>query len=414
MLSLYYIFLFAVSASLIYFPIYKGKNLIIPLWAISLYGVYQLINWPELTNYISNYNIRSLAEGVITQFRVFSRFSLPTTFGAVLGMSLPIVFEDSKKRKSSLTLFFIMISLVFLTRSMGAILVGAISLGVYFFKTGKKKEAISVLIVFVALLSGVIFLRGPQLKKHPSWTLRAKHWEKAALSFEKRPITGIGWGRFPYFAKRFLRKGDPESLYVHNSFLQFITEGGIIPLIGIFLLLSDFRVKRKLSPEILPSLAGWMIYNLIDIGFYFPSIALLGGYFLSGLVEKREKRKRIKLAIPLIILLSGLPFLERKFLEDLKWANFTGETITISKFKSRFFSFDDEAQLALYRMDKNPEHLKRSVEIYPDNPLPYYLLSIHYAGRKSLVEAQLMAGIYARLYPSGPSIEDFIVRKKGR
>ena len=406
-LSLYYIFVFAIAFSFFYFNNFRERDFVLPLWAISIYGIIQLFNWPSLSEAVSNQNLFEVTQGIITQLRIFSRFALPTTFGAVLGMLLPLVIKDAKKRKSSRALIVVMVILIILTRSLGAVLVAALSCGVFFAIKGRRKIAISILAISVLALAGVVILRGTQIKKHPSWKLRVYHWKNAVLSLKEKPVTGIGWRRFFTFSKRFIKKGEPESLYVHNAFLQFLVEGGIIPLLGVLVFSLGFRVRKDLHAEFLGAGAGWVLHNFIDIGFYFPSIALLGGIIFSQLMKSR-KNGRASLVLFLIFTLSILPFYEKSRLENIKWVLRKGESIKISSVEEVLFSIDDEAQLLLYRITGDVKFLHRALKIYPENPSVFYQLSLYYLRQGAIANSEMMAKACLLLNPTHEGAKEIL------
>lgn len=397
-LSFYYLSLFLVASAFLYFPPFDRKAPLLALWAISFYGVYQLLNWPSLSSIIVESQLFDITRGIISQIRLFSRFALPTTFGAVLGIFLPLVFDDARKRNSSRFLAGLMIFLILMTRSLGAILVSVVSSGVYFYRKGNKKIIIGILILGLIVATGTIVVRGSEIKKHPSWKLRAIHWEKSISCFVERPITGIGWRRFPYFSRKFLKKGDPESLYVHNSFLQFLTEGGVISLVGLTIFLLGFRIRKNVKPFYIAGASGWILHNLIDIGFYFPSVALIGGLLFGGVLEPKERSRKWPVLV-LVMAISVIPFLERSRFLDLKWATIKSEEIEISKMDRLLFSFDDEAQIFMFRYFGDPSFLERSIKIYPENPYPYYLLSLYNLKKGNLRIAEAMARACLFLYP---------------
>lgn len=398
LLSFYYLSLFLVASAFLYLPPFDKKAPLLALWAISLYGVYQLLNWPSLSSIIVESQLFDVTRGIISQIRLFSRFALPTTFGAVLGMFLPLVFDDARKRISSRFLAGLMIFLILMTRSLGAILVSVVSAGVYFYRKGNRKIITWILILGLILASGIIIIRGSEIKKHPSWKLRAIHWEKSILCFIERPITGIGWRRFPYFSRKFIKKGEPESLYVHNSFLQFLTEGGIMSLVGLAIFLMGFRIRKKVEPFCIAGASGWVLHNLIDIGFYFPSMALLGGLLFGGVLEPKERSRKWPVLV-LVMVISVVPFLERSRLLDLKWAILKDKKMEISKMDRLLFSLDDEAQIFMYKYYEDPSFLEKSIKIYPENPYPYYLLSLFNLKKGNLRTAEAMARACLSLYP---------------
>jgi len=70
-LSLYYIFVFAIAFSFFYFNNFRERDFVLPLWAISIYGIIQLFNWPSLSEAVSNQNLFEVTQGIITQLRIF-------------------------------------------------------------------------------------------------------------------------------------------------------------------------------------------------------------------------------------------------------------------------------------------------------------------------------------------------------
>jgi hypothetical protein len=164
------------------------------------------------------------------------------------------------------------------------------------------------LIAVVALwITWVAHRRGFQL-----WNLRALgnpislrwiNYNTAISIFRDFPLTGVGLGNYGSINPLYQSAPENVTQYAHNTFLQLLSECGLLFLGSFFYVL--YRTARKgsnllthilhsvhgfLGICLLGSLLAWLIHNVIDIDFYFPSLGALG-IFLLGLFLNLEKRK---------------------------------------------------------------------------------------------------------------------------
>ncbi len=336
---------------------------------------------------------------VVSQFRIFSRFLLPTTFGAFLGFSFPLVVGKMEKSWAKV-LAGLMLLFLLLTKSIGGVLTAGVSSLAYLYLTGRKKAVAVIVLISIIVLSAVVVLRGRTLKESPPWKLRLLHWKRTVQAFSETPIVGTGFRRFHYRALSFSREGEAFSLYTHNAFLQFLAEGGVFALIFALLFLSGIQFRKEMDPAVAAAFLGWLFHCSIDIGFYFPSIAVAGALLARGVFVPKPGRRLVS-PVVVFALFAALAFFERGYFTRIKWNYYTGERgASYPAVVERLFYWDDEALLLLYRMEGSPSHLRRAIHIYPYNPVLYYHLALEKLREGQLEDALINLNIALKLQPS--------------
>ncbi len=293
-----------------------------------------------------------------------------------------------------------MLLFLLLTKSIGGVLTAGISSLAYLYLTGRKKAVAVIVAVSIAALSLVIILRGRTLTESPPWKLRLLHWKRTIQAFSQTPLVGTGFRRFHYRALKFSREGEAFSLYTHNAFLQFFAEGGIFALIFALLFLSGIRLREDINPAVAAAFIGWLFHCSIDIGFYFPSIAIAGALLARGVFVPKPGRRLVS-PVVVFALFAALAFFERGYFTRIKWDYYTGERgAGYPAIVEKLFYWDDEALLLLYRMEGSPSYLRRAAYIYPYNPVLYYHLALEKLKEGQLEDALINLHIALKLQPS--------------
>jgi hypothetical protein len=294
----------------------------------------------------------SVKAGILTRIqtgRVFGNFALPNTLAGFLTMMLPlalcilvlslspsallgdigplwsIVLQSPWTKLMLVLVLLLSVWVLALTQSFGGWACLFCSLAVAgalwvrqnrLTNTRRMWMYVAVLLVFGTLWVGWI---GRQ-RGFSLWNLEAAEnpivlrWVsfRTALDiFEDFPVTGVGLGNYGTINPRYQSSPQLVTQYAHNTFLQLLSEGGLMLVLGLLLcgyLFILIRRKRDSGCEPRPDLClrliwlgsvgcltAWSIHNCLDIDLYFPSLGALG-FFILGLVpgqrgsEERESR----------------------------------------------------------------------------------------------------------------------------
>ncbi len=328
-------------------------------------------------------NFRTVLWNQIKYQRLKSLFSLPTEFSFFILSIFPLFLYFLYKKKvnkfiSAFLIIFVLITLV-LSKSFGTIFgFGAIIVTIFvFFPLEKKiKEIISVSLFFIILSIGTLisFFRGQDLLNLTPLKLRTYHWIVAIKEFLSSPFYGVGLGNFGPFSSFYSLSTDPHSKFSHNFVLQIMAELGVIGIIILIILtLSFIGIVKKtkedyLNIALIASILVIIFYNLIDIGIYFQSIGILFAFLIGFLLKnsnlsKRRIRKGERVAIVVSLLLI-LPI-----------------------FYSDFYS--QNAKL-LWKFDKEKSFFmaKKSVKIFPSNPVAKSVIVSYYIANNRIMKAE--------------------------
>ena len=247
---------------------------------ISALAIYQyFFGFSHTVSYMNRKGIDSqFAADYLARRRVFFPFVTPNSLAGYLAFIIPLVFIIKNKLKW--LILPLMLTALFLTKSLGALLSLFLCAGLYLYLKrdfSAKKLALAV-ILGISLLF-VVSLRQSSLKTHqtPSFSFekRLAYWQDTFSIIKTRPLAGVGPGNFDI----------PLSRYAHNSYLQVWAETGILGLIS-FLWLIILAAKGVLrsaknagrSLMVIPLATACLtlpIHNFVDFTFFLPEINIL-------------------------------------------------------------------------------------------------------------------------------------------
>jgi len=279
---------------------------------ISILGIYQRYYGFEVTGeFLKTFNqaedrILEDAGKRIGTGRVYSTFTLPSTLAGFLGMSIPIVlFLFITSNYSLMRIFSLIILLsacftLLLTKSFGGISSFFISSIIFIFlyiASRYKLSAIkllTVILIFIILSTTIIIFVGhdrpdtPWNFNHPDnpMFLRLKNFKAATGIIKDFPLLGTGPGTFGSIYPKYAPKESNQSQHVHNSYLEFGAETGLVGFVlicffGIYWFYKAvkycFMTERENTQKrmIFFVLAGstFLIHNLVDFDFYSPGLS---------------------------------------------------------------------------------------------------------------------------------------------
>ncbi len=329
--------------------------------------------------------------------RVFSLFTLPSLYAIICAVLILFIFHYFLKSKKNKIFWAILLILgiinIVLTQSFGGILYLSIGILIYLFLSRILSfkylaPVIMVLFLFFFIVTG---LRYSEAKELEPVKLRFSNWKQAYRAIKSSPILGIGLGNYESKISYFTFTGEAKSVYAHNFFLQFISELGVI--ISLFILLILFLSKKRLKPEnsnekvlYISAFIIMLVYNLIDIGFYFFSAGIITVVLVSQIYEKKNKKYKLNLGI--LILLS-ICLMVQTFSDNyqkkasflLSQKSFEEAEIYYKKsLKINPFNFKSLTGLGNINFIKNnylesEKYLNRSLKLYPDSAFANYLKS---------------------------------------
>lgn len=328
---------------------------------LSVYGFSQLFTFfadppdSELVSAVLPVSNRYLSL-VFEQKRIFATFLLPTSFSVFLSVSLPFTagLLIAEKTWWKRVLFFLIgvVSLAALVQckshgGVAALFTGSGAVLLLYLKSrgwSWRTIALSVAGLFAAvclLMLAIGAVRGNFLWDlghfNSPITLRWNLWLAAFSVISTNGLMGVGAGGFPVALFPHVSELVRPTKYVHNTYLQFFLELGLLGLLflllllllllrrGIALVLSDENKPGVLELSLVTAFFVFLAANAVEVVFYFQSLGLLGA-MMAGLLLRRRKisgkadRRPLKLW-KLAAVVTGVAFT----LANLVW--FTGDYI---------------------------------------------------------------------------------------
>lgn len=266
------------------------------------------------------------SQAVLTRIksgRVFSIFALPTLYAIVCAVLILFIFHYFLKSRSRAAgtgwaaLLLLGLANLLLTQSFGGIacLSGGILLYLVLSGILKPKYLVPIVMVlafFFFLISGLRFSEAKELEPVK---LRLSNWQQAVRMIGDNVFLGQGLGNYESQVSYYAYPGEARSIYAHNFALQFAAEVGVV--IPLFILLLLFFFRRKLKPvdykneERVLCISAFfilLVYNLMDIGFFFFTAGVAGVVCLSQVYPR--KGGKFKLNSALLVVLAALLAIE--------------------------------------------------------------------------------------------------------
>ncbi len=234
----------------------------------------------------------SFVREFLARRRVFFPFVSPNMLGGYLSMLLPLVVIlsiEGFKRKYGGIVFsligMIMLSVLFFTKSIGAWVSIFASTCLYFLLVGRRKRSFLFIFLLFVLLSVTVYLRfhNQAYFLTPPFSLdrRIVYAQETLKIISKKPIFGTGLGVFSL----------KETLFAHNSYLQFWAEVGVIPFLAYLSLVFFFlregirKIKNTTESKFIHGMfiggLVFCIHNVVDFSFFSSQVAFLWWLFLG-------------------------------------------------------------------------------------------------------------------------------------
>jgi len=256
----------------------------------------------------------------LNQNIIFATFIYPPAFGGYLSMLFMVLIGiyfaiDTKTLKSKrratalklviLTVCLLIVPVLILTKSKGALLSLLFGAAV-FFALSKKRSRLTWLVLTIfavtAITGGLSFLpldgRMPKLVNFiRSYQVRIEYWRAAGMMILKRPVFGFGPGTFGIAYPLFKTLLGEETIMAHNSFIQIWTESGAFSF-SAFLIFCFIFIKKGLKNNIrdksiqiglYSASVSFLIHNLVDFGVFDPQRAVTA-FSIMGIFFMGEKK----------------------------------------------------------------------------------------------------------------------------
>jgi O-antigen ligase len=288
----------------------------------SLFGIYQEISggFTSLWWYLNPIDEEFRWNGRVTSF-----LSHPNALAGYLNLILPFALgccwfgKGRWKKLGALTLGLGLVALL-CTQSLGGLLafVSTLILAIFCFARSRKKR-LALLASVCASVCLLYFLKQILNPTHTQEVLgfdmvsRLMLWNTAWGYFMRSPVFGVGWGNFVglygsdlYSFSSFI---PPGQLGVHNIYLQFLAETGVVGFVVFFyLVVQSWRLARDqlrssldflnvaLAFGVLGALLSVLVHGFVD--FLFQVSPQFGALFwvvlallvANGVSEGRKQR----------------------------------------------------------------------------------------------------------------------------
>lgn len=270
---------------------------------LSVYAIYQFF-WGYKRAYIELLPFKddflvSKTLVYLKNRRVSATFSLPTAFAAFQMMTIPFLIYHIRinsnfmyKLSYYIVLFLVIFSSILSQSYFIGIAFFIMILMLLFLKRASLNKKLTFIVFAILMIITILFsfyVRKDtplNILKANTVKMRLGNWHIAVDIIRNNLLWGVGIGNFHLYYPKFMTTADIETKYAHNFLLQLSAELGILgillSLLLIFLLIKSF-IKIRRSDEnplfiwaICSSTFIFVAYSLIDISFYFPSIAIYG------------------------------------------------------------------------------------------------------------------------------------------
>ncbi len=407
--------------------------------------------------------------------RVFSKFALPSQLAGYLLMILPLnmllIFREKLMvLRIGWGVVLVLNGVIFFyAKSYGASLsllcMLMAGLSIWFLQTRRfswlllLKGMIGFLMTggFVFYLTGLV--RGQYLwnfqGNNPLW-YRFLNWKTAWQILMTHPFLGTGFSTFGKMYPQYMQPGANESQYVHNTYLQFGVELGLIGVlftISLALLwivrgfrslcfsqkkreafFQENRVNMQTGLAYFMGGLGFLLHNGIDFDFYVFPLGLLGMVMLAltcnifrtaldeNTVEIRlNTKKRVLSAVVLCCVLAPMFFKDWRYVSAKQQKAHAVSSLpkkhyqeALSHIRRALQAAPDvgeykalEGSIFLYLQHVAPalERFQEAIQAEPETPWFHAALAEAYLNQQNVSMAYLESRRAAELFPQKPQYQ---------
>ncbi|MCM8784783.1 MAG: O-antigen ligase family protein [Candidatus Omnitrophica bacterium] len=360
------------------------NTILLCIFVITLYGIYQrfwgleatrryllenkdfLNQYPEFLKYFSpTFLDRSKSN------RIFSTFIYPNIYANFLISLMPVLFFIFlEKYRSfygifSILLFFLSFLNLLLTESVGGLLIFLFIFHIILLqiildkKTFKNTLPIILVFEFLIIFLGYKFNLLPHIH---SLMDRMIYWKSSAKIIRFKPFLGVGPENFRYYFLKFKPPEGLETLHAHNFLIETLIENGMFGLIllslfiwNVFVKISIDKKEKILNISIFYLLLSFILHNMVDFGFYDPSLGFLFFLFAGLGIDKTknnvDSKRLTKFLLCLIIIITGFSIFKL-----IKFEN----SERYRKRCNKVFNFEEK----LYLLERAERFYNKNFEVY--------------------------------------------------
>lgn len=264
---------------------------------------------------------------------------------------------NSQNYRRNLPLFLFLIIALLLTLSRTSIL--AFLIGIFVLRpTGSIQPLIKKILILACSLSLVVLF----LQKN-TFGFRPTYWAQGLIGFSRSPLLGSGPSTFNVINRQLLRTGQTGSSSAHNSFLDFLSDNGLIFTLILYSAIFSALIYQARHRNLIFSLglAGF-VSSMFDPSWSFPGILVINliiifsGFSKMFTVHSRPGTK------PFLFLLASIIFVffVVKTISDFLYLNQKYEL------SLKFDPFNLNSRLA--DINQNPA---LTLKLFPNEPLVY-------------------------------------------
>lgn len=382
--------------------------------------------------------------------RIFSFFPLPTAFCffisviAIISIGLGVEEKKIKKKIFYFSITFISVFLMIFTKSFGGFVGLFGGFFIFLFLIGKRdlRILITLLIISVAIISIIFYLRLDTLSTKNPLTLRLSNWKIALKVISEHPLFGVGLNNYPSFSLSFAKERSEATKYAHNFLLQFFAETGIFCFSLMLLILLKWLHKKSkeiysspLEASVWSAIFSILLYSFIDIGIFFESFGFLSVILFSFLERKVDfskiegkKKLIIILSFTILLLFPLWTYLTEELIESAN-LNFgidfqtSGKRLILAKkinpYNPKVYSHLSFVESEKGELLSSLKYIEKSISLYPYSHSLYFERSMILLKLRRFLDAYLSLREAERLNPSfipyrdeRKKLEDFLFKGK--
>jgi O-antigen ligase len=297
---------------------FKKQQLEILLMSLGLSGLIYLAIFSFMPLFENIYKISTNFITYDLRLKLF--FDSPNQLAMALApiifafFSLSVAQTDKVKKMAYFNLMFVFIILLFLTKSLGAILGVLISFAIYFLiKKFQKAKNFLRYSLYSLLFSSIFFpavmtlIWGqPQITDRSSFASRIMIWQSARAILADNLILGVGPGNFQDKYLKYQEKFPPylewAVAHPHNTFLTFWSSGGIIAFIGFLLLFiwviknitdSDEAFNNSINLYLILYSLYFLIHSSVDTLYFKNDLSVVFWFFIALTILQKDINQNI-------------------------------------------------------------------------------------------------------------------------
>jgi len=409
---------------------------------LSLHGLYQsLYAFERMAAAARELGLPEAVRARLGSERAVATLGLPDALSGFLALSIPITcwlarLEKSAVRRGALWCgVALQAACLLATRSAGGFASLALAGAVVIWWRGRigrgaARRRLAIALVAAGLAGAglllVLRLSGPGSEGAGNpLSLRQSHWQVALAIAREHPLLGAGPGCYGICFPPHRQWGMNESQFVHNSYLQVLSEtGALVTLfaVGAAGLLAWWLLSAGVPPWLAVACLSFLVHNAADFTFYVPTVGF-AFFILAGLAvgpraagathRRGPLRAAAAVSLAVFALLVTRADMKRDAARDTALAGDAAAALPQAREAVRSNPFDPESRSLVSRLlleagvrandsaalGEAEEQARRATELDPRTPHHWNHLGHVLLARGDRQGAYIALAEAARLYP---------------